>query len=152
MVGIGDARQRRARLALTSRTQRQHLVRWKMAIKIGAAKILHAVEITGFPRHLNDALHRAADHHHLSSRQARGVCDRATLDANVVTATRPFAALTTATMVLATSVSEGERPSRMALVESPIRARTPASPSSRKRPSSVGRPTTGVGSIFQSPV
>ena len=55
-------------------------------------------------------------------------------------------------MVLATSVSEGERPSRTALVESPISASTPASPSSRNRRSSVGGPMIGVGSIFQSPV
>ena len=55
-------------------------------------------------------------------------------------------------MVLATSASEGERPSRTALVESPISASTPASPSSRNRRSSVGMPMIGVGSIFQSPV
>ena len=55
-------------------------------------------------------------------------------------------------MVLATSASDGERPSRTALVESPISASTPASPSSRSRRSSVGTPMIGVGSIFQSPV
>ena len=56
-----------------------------------------------------------------------------------MTATRPLAAFTSSAMVLATSVSDGERPSRTALVESPIRASTPASPSSRNRRSSVGR-------------
>ena len=55
-------------------------------------------------------------------------------------------------MVRATSVSDGERPSRTALVESPTSASRPASPSSRSRRSSVGAPSTGVGSIFQSPV
>ena len=52
----------------------------------------------------------------------------------------------------ATSVSDGERPSRTALVESPTSASTPSSPISRRRFSSVGRPISGVGSIFQSPV
>ena len=70
----------------------------------------------------------------------------------MVTATRPLAAFTSLVMVAATSVSEGERPSRTALVESPTSASTPASPSSRRRRSSVGRPMIGVGSIFQSPV
>ena len=54
--------------------------------------------------------------------------------------------------VAATSVSEGERPSRTALVESPTTARQPASPSARSFASSVGGPITGVGSSFQSPV
>ena len=54
--------------------------------------------------------------------------------------------------VLATSVSDGERPSRTALVESPISARHPSLPNARSFASSVGGPSTGVGSIFQSPV
>ena len=53
---------------------------------------------------------------------------------------------------MATSDSDGERPSRTALVESPSSARQPSSPSARSRFSSVGGPITGVGSIFQSPV
>ena len=40
----------------------------------------------------------------------------------------------------------------MALVESQISARTPASPSARKRASSVIGPISGAGSSFQSPV
>ena len=55
-------------------------------------------------------------------------------------------------MVAATSDSDGERPSRTALVESPISARQPSSPSARSLASSVFSPSTGVGSIFQSPV
>ena len=74
------------------------------------------------------------------SRHRRRPCSRATLEAKVVTATRPLAAFTSSAMVLATSASEGERPSRTALVESPISASTPASPSSRSRRSSVGAP------------
>ena len=77
MIVIGDARERRARLALAAGTQRQHLVRRKMAVEIGPAKILHAVEIAGFPRHLHDALHGASDHHHLASRQPRRIRNRA---------------------------------------------------------------------------
>ncbi len=77
MIVIGDARQRRARLALASRAQRQHLVGGKMAVEIGAAEVLHAVEIAGFARHLHHALHGAADHHHLAPRSLCGIRDRA---------------------------------------------------------------------------
>ena len=77
---------------------------------------------------------------------------RATLEAKVVTPTRPRALAISSASVLATSVSEGERPSRTALVESPSSARHPSLPSARSLASSVGGPITGVGSIFQSPV
>ena len=77
---------------------------------------------------------------------------RATLEANVVTAMRPFAAPIRSCSVRATSRSEGERPSRTALVKSPISARQPSSPSALSFASSVGGPITGVGSSFQSPV
>ena len=77
---------------------------------------------------------------------------RATLEANVVTATRRGACTISSVSVFATSISDGERPSRTALVESPISARQPSSPSARNFASSVGRPSTGVGSSFQSPV
>ena len=40
----------------------------------------------------------------------------------------------------------------MTFVESQTMARTPSSPSSFSRFSSVAQPTPGVGSIFQSPV
>ncbi len=77
---------------------------------------------------------------------------RATLDANVVTATRWGASLTSSAMVLATSRSDGELPSRMAFVESPTSASTPSSPSAVRRASSGLPPMVGVASIFQSPV
>ena len=77
---------------------------------------------------------------------------RATLEAKVVTATRRGALAISSASVLATSASDGERPSRTALVESPISARQPSSPSARSFASSVGGPSTGVGSSFQSPV
>src|SRR5437762_2037637 len=57
MIVIGDAGQRRARFALAAGTQRQHLVRWKMAVEVGATETLHAIEIAGFARHLHHALH-----------------------------------------------------------------------------------------------
>ena len=77
---------------------------------------------------------------------------RATLDANVVTATRDGASLMILASDLATSVSEGERPSRMALVESQTMASTPSSPRALSFASSGGAPTSGVASSFQSPV
>ncbi len=69
-----------------------------------------------------------------------------------MTATRAGADAINCASVRATSASEGERPSRTALVESPMTASTPSSPSRRSLASSVGWPTTGVGSSFQSPV
>src|SRR4051794_3788098 len=57
MVVIGDARQRRARLALAARAQRQYLVRREMAVEISTAEILHAVEMTGLARDLYHAFH-----------------------------------------------------------------------------------------------
>ena len=77
---------------------------------------------------------------------------RATLEANVVTTTLPFALAMSQASVLATSRSDGLSPSRRTLVESQTRASTPSSPSDLRRPSSVGEPMIGVGSIFQSAV
>jgi hypothetical protein len=50
---------------------------------------------------------------------------RATFDAKVVTATRPRPVAISSRRVFERSASEGERPSRIALVESPISARQP---------------------------
>ena len=69
-----------------------------------------------------------------------------------MTATRAGADRMSSASVFATSASEGERPSRIALVRSPTSASTPVSPSAASRAASVGAPITGVGSIFQSPV
>ena len=70
----------------------------------------------------------------------------------MVTATRRLAPLMIPASERATSRSEGERPSRRALVELQIMAVTPSAPSSLRRASSVGAPISGVASIFQSPV
>ena len=77
---------------------------------------------------------------------------RATLEAKMVTATRRLAPLMMPASERATSSSEGERPSRSALVESQIMAVTPSAPSAARRSVSVGAPITGVASSFQSPV
>src|SRR5215831_1393385 len=77
---------------------------------------------------------------------------RPTWEANVVTATRRGAVRMRSASVFATSDSDGERPSRIALVESPTSASTPSSPSADSLAASVGPPSNGVGSIFQSPV
>ena len=70
----------------------------------------------------------------------------------MVTATRAGAPRMSSVSVFATSASDGERPSRTALVESPTSASTPPSPSAVSFFWSVGAPISGVGSIFQSPV
>ena len=77
MIVIGDARQRRARFALASRAQCQHLVAREMAIEIGAAKILHLIEIAGLARDLHHPLHGASDHHDLAPSRPRRVRDSA---------------------------------------------------------------------------
>ena len=77
MVVIGDPRQCRPRLALAARAQREHPVGREMPIEVRAAKILHAVEITGFARDLHHTFHRAPDHHDLTPREAGRVRNRA---------------------------------------------------------------------------
>jgi len=64
-----------------------------MAVEVGAAEILHAVEMAGFARHLHHAFHSAADHDH--SRPAALAASatafsRATLEAKVVTGDPAF--------------------------------------------------------------
>ena len=62
---FGDARERRARLALAARRQSQNLVARNAVEMILAEERRQAVEIAAFARHRDDALHRAADHHDL---------------------------------------------------------------------------------------
>ena len=77
---------------------------------------------------------------------------RAILLAKHVTATRPVAFAMASVSPCFTSFSDPVRPSTIALVESPTRARTPSSPTAPSRPRSVSLPSTGVSSNFQSPV
>ena len=74
---LGDARERGARLALAAGAQRHDLVGRQVAVDLDAAEIADAVEIAGLARDLRDAIHRAADHHHLAARRGGGFGDRA---------------------------------------------------------------------------
>ena len=71
--------------------------------------------------------------------------------AKVVTTTLFFVFAMIDSSSLPTSASLGLVPSRMAFVESQISARIPLSPRTLRRSPSVGLPTIGVGSSFQSP-
>jgi hypothetical protein len=48
-----------------------------MAVEVGAAESLHAVEITCFARHLHHPLHGAADHDDLAPGRLGGIGDGA---------------------------------------------------------------------------
>ncbi len=77
---------------------------------------------------------------------------RATLEAKVVTATRRGASRISRASVTATSASDGDTPSRTALVELQISAAMPSSPRALRRSASVGALVSGLSSSFQSPV
>ena len=130
---LGDARERGARLALAAGAQRHDLVGRQIAVGLDAAEIRDAVEIAGLARDLRDARPSRGRPPRPRGRRRRRLRAtarmRATLEAKVVTATRPVAPAISSRSVLATSASDGERPSRTALVESPISARQPSSPS-----------------------
>ena len=88
----GDARQRRARLALAAGAERHHLVGRQMAVDVHAAEILHAVEIAGLARDLRRRAPWRGRPPPPRGPQARAASAtarmRATLEAKVVTATR----------------------------------------------------------------
>ena len=67
-------------------------------------------------------------------------------DANEVTTIRPLQRENTSISAGPTLDSDGATPGRSALVESPQRARTPSLPSSARRETSAGLPSTGVWS------
>ena len=77
---------------------------------------------------------------------------RATLLAKQVTATICSAFAISSVSPAQASASDGVCPATIALVESPISAITPSSPSARSRALSASSPSIGVGSNFQSPV
>ena len=68
------------------------------------------------------------------------------LDAKLVTITRPSARLKTSSRWGPTPDSDGEKPGRSALVESPHSSSTPSAPSWASRAMSAGTPSTGVWS------
>ena len=65
MLLLGHPRQRRARLALASRRQRQHFVARQPLERVGAEERRQAVEIAAFAGDRDDALHRPPHHQHL---------------------------------------------------------------------------------------
>ncbi len=77
---------------------------------------------------------------------------RATLEAKQAAATLPFRVPISLLSTSRTSASEPASPSTKTLVESQTMASTPSSPSRRMASWSVGAPSSGSGSIFQSPV
>ena len=77
MLVLGDARQCGARLALAPGAQCQHLVRRQVAVGLGAAKLLHAVEVASLARNLDHAIHGAADQHDLAVGSERRTGHRA---------------------------------------------------------------------------
>ena len=77
---------------------------------------------------------------------------RAKLEANAVTAMRPFKVPINASRLSRTLPSEPVWPETSALVESQTSASTPSSPSFSMAALSVTSPSTGSGSSFQSPV
>ena len=77
---------------------------------------------------------------------------RATLEAKQPTATLPFSLLISSIRATRTSASDPATPSWKTLVESHTMARMPSSPMRRSFAASVGAPSIGSGSSFQSPV
>ena len=77
---------------------------------------------------------------------------RATLEAKQVTATRPLRPLTSSSRLARTVASEPASPSTKTLVLSHTMASAPSSPMRCSIASSVTSPSSGSGSIFQSPV
>ena len=67
-------------------------------------------------------------------------------DAKLVTTMRPSQRREGLLEVRPDADSEGEKPGRSALVESPHSSSTPSPPSSARRETSAGRPSTGVWS------
>ena len=73
-------------------------------------------------------------------------CTRWMFEAKLVTMIRPGARANTSRRCGPTSRSDGEKPGRSALVESPHKSSTPSRPSSASRETSAGSPSTGVWS------
>ena len=73
-------------------------------------------------------------------------CTRWTFEAKQVTMMRPSQRENASRSAGPTLDSEGAMPGRSALVESPQRSSTPSRPSSARRETSAGLPSTGVWS------
>ena len=96
MLVLGDARERGARLALAAGAQRHDLVGRQVAVGLDAAEIGDAVEIAGLARDLLDARPSRGRPPRPRGPPAAAASAtarmRATLEAKVVTATRPVRA------------------------------------------------------------
>ena len=73
-------------------------------------------------------------------------CTRWMFDAKLVTTIRPLQRANTSSRCGPTNDSDGEKPSRSTFVESPHSSSTPSRPSSARRETSAGGPSTGVWS------
>ena len=73
-------------------------------------------------------------------------CTRWMFEAKLVTTIRPSQRANASSRWGPTPDSEGEKPSRSTLVESPHSSSTPSRPSSARRETSAGGPSTGVWS------
>src|SRR5262245_5725733 len=114
MVVLGNAGERGARLALAAGAECEHLVRRQVAVNLDGTKILDAVEIAGLARDLGDALHGAADQADLASTGGRGLRDRSQarhIGGEGGDGDPRRRAADEFGETLATSASEGERPS-----------------------------------------
>ena len=95
MIAVSDARKRRAWLPLAAGTERNHLVGRQIAVDVDVAKILDALEIAGLARDLRRRVPSPARPAPPRGRRrpppAPPTRIRATLEAKVVTPTRPGA-------------------------------------------------------------
>ena len=115
-----------------------------------------ALQVAAFARRGLDIAQAAADQRHAAAGVARRERDRSRCARRCWRSRSPRRGRagrgSARTGSGRTSASLPEWPSTMAFVESQIIASTPRSPSSAKAASSVGGPTSGAGSSFQSPV
>ena len=152
---LGNARKRRARLALAAGAERHDFVGRQIAIGVHRAEILYAVEIARLARNLGHALHGAADHDHFTVRRLRRLGNRTQApDIGRKCGDRHAAAR------ILDDLGDGFADiglRRRAAFTHGIggiadEREAPSSPSARSFFSSVRSPRIGVGSIFQSPV
>ena len=156
VVVVGDAGQRRERLALRAGAEDQ-LALAADVVEVGGLHehVVGHLDVAEVAGDVEVLAHRAADHGHRASHLDRDV-DRLLHAVNV----RGERGDQHATLLrrddlperLADDSLRAVKPGRSAFVESPSRRSTPRLPSSARRPTSVRRPSTGVWSSFQSPV
>ena len=157
MVVAGDARQRAARLALAAGDQHQQVVVGNVVDIVLAQERRQAGEVAALARRRLHVAQDAADQGDaapgMPAPASATDSTRATLHGEAGHRHAAAQAADQRGQVLrAPRASQPEWPSTIALVESQTIASTPSSPSAVSAASSVGGPTSGVGSSFQSPV